>query len=316
MSKLVRKLSLAVLVALGSVGLVFAMGSTKTVDNAKTATVEIDTAVGKAKVPVNPQKVVVLDVGVLDNLNLLGVNDKVGMVPEFRVVRDLDIDLSNKKPAGTLFEPDYEAIAKYKPDLIIVATRSAKKLGDLSKIATTIDMSLDNDNFISSAKDRVLAYGKIFNKEDQAKKVIAKLDAKLAEAKQATKGKGNGLLIMVNGNKLAATGTGGRFGWLYTDLGIPVAVENISTDRHGQPISFEFIKEKNPQWLLIFDRFVAIGKEGPRATDTFDNAIMKDTTAWKNQQVVYIDQAAYIQPGGLTGIIRNTDAVIAAFNKK
>lgn len=315
MSKLVRKLGLALLVSLSSISLVFAMGSTKTVDG-KAANIEVQTATGKASVPANPQKVVVLDVGVIDNLNLLGVNDKVGMVVDFKYIRDLDIDLSNKQLAGTLFEPDYEAIAKYKPDLIIVATRSARKAGELSKIAPTIDMSVDNNNFIPSLKDRLKAYGTIFNKPAEAKALADKLQAKLDEAKKATKGKGTGLLVMVNGNKLAASGASGRFGWLHSDLGIELAVENISTDRHGQPISFEFIKEKNPDWLLIFDRFAAIGKEGPRATDTFENAIMKDTTAWKNKQYVYIDQSAYIQPGGLTGMMRNADAVIKAFNAK
>lgn len=277
------------------------------------ATIKVETARGKATVPLNPQKVVVLDVGVLDNLVLLGVIDKVGVIPQRKYLKNLKANFSNKIEGGTLFEPDFEAIAKYNPDLIIVAVRSAKQLDALSKIAPTIDMSTDNDNFIKTAKDRVIAFGEIFNKKRQAANLIKDLDKKVAMAKRTTRGKGKALLIMVNGNKLAASGAGGRFGWLHKDLGIGLAVEGVSTDRHGQPISVEFIKQHNPDWLLVFDRLAAIGRKGPKASDVLNNAIVKDTKAWKNKNIYHIDFALYLEVGGLTGINKTIDGVIEAF---
>lgn len=282
---------------------------------AHAANIEVDTAVGKASVPLNPQKVVVLDVGVLDNANQLGVADKIGVVPQFKYIKGIEFNTQNKQEGGTLFEPAFETIAKYQPDLIIVSTRSAKQRVPLSKIAPTIDLSIDTNDYMGSVKTQLTTLGAIFDKQPQAKALIDELDQKIAAGKEAIHAKGNALLVMVNGNKLSTTGENSRFGWLYKYLHIRPAVSNLVQDQHGQPISFEFIKQHDPNWLLVFDRFAAIGKEGKPAAQVLDNAIMRDTKAWKNQNVVYLDPSIYLQVGGLTGIHKNIDLVIDAVRR-
>lgn len=278
--------------------------------------IEIDTAIGKATVPLNPQKVVVLDVGVLDNANHLGVADKIGVVPKFKYLKGINFDDKNKQEGGTLFEPAFETIAKYKPDLIIVATRSAKQREPLSKIAPTIDLTIDNNDYMGSVKKQIATLGDIFDKSVAATSLINQLDKKLADTKAAVKDKGNALFVLVNGNKLSTSGENSRFGWLYKYLGISPVVKDLTKDPHGQPISFEFIKQHDPDYLLVFDRFAAIGKEGKSAHDVLDNAVVKDTKAWKNKNVAYLDPSIYLQVGGLTGIYKNIDLVTDVMNHK
>lgn len=278
--------------------------------------VRVQTAVGEVDVPLKPKKVVVLDVGVLDNANHLGAADAIGMVPQFKYIKNIDFDTKNRQEGGTLFEPNFEAIAKYKPDLIIVATRSAKQREPLSKIAPTIDLTIDENNYMPSVKKQLSTLGAIFDKKAEAKQAIAQLEQKIAEAQKIVHAKGTGMLILVNDNKLSTTSEHSRFGWLYKYLHIKPAVPNLTKDVHGQPISFEFIKQHNPDWLLVFDRFAAIGKQGKAAKEVLDNALVHDTTAWKKQQIIYLDPAIYLQVGGLTGIYKNIDLVINAYQHK
>ena len=64
------------------------------------------------------------------------------------------------------------------------------------------------------------------------------------------------------------------------------------------PVSFEYVKEKNPDWLFVLDRGAAIGEEGQAAKDVLNNPLIAETTAWKKGQVVYLDSGTYLAAGG------------------
>ena len=67
---------------------------------------------------------------------------------------------------------------------------------------------------------------------------------------------------------------------------------------HGMPVSFEYLKEKNPDWLFVLDRSAAIGEEGQAAKDVLNNPLVAETIAWKKGQVVYLDSGTYLAAGG------------------
>src|SRR5690606_27830152 len=104
------------------------------------ATVEIRHAAGTTEVPANPKKVVVFDLAAFDILATLGV--EVAGVPSSRLPPHL-ARFEDKRylRAGTLFEPDFEAINAVGPDLIIVAGRSQSKYQELSQLAPTLDLT-------------------------------------------------------------------------------------------------------------------------------------------------------------------------------
>lgn len=165
------------------------------------------------------------------------------------------------------------------PDLIIVAARSAAQYEALSKIAPTIDLTIDPDNFLKGAEENARKLGVIFDKEDAADALIEKLEKSAAALRETAKDAGKGLIILTNGGKVSAYGPGSRFGWLHDDLGVLPAVEDVEAATHGEAVSFEFILKTNPDWLFVVDRDSAVGSDGQSARQTLDNELVAATTA-------------------------------------
>ena len=112
------------------------------------ASLTVKTTRGDAKVPQNPERIAVYDLGMLDTLNKLGV--KTGLSVDTNRLPYLDEYFKSTKPAGTLFEPDYEALNAYKPQLIIIGSRAAKAFDKLNEIAPTIEMTAETANLKES----------------------------------------------------------------------------------------------------------------------------------------------------------------------
>ncbi|EPX87813.1 ABC-type enterochelin transport system, periplasmic component [Rubellimicrobium thermophilum DSM 16684] len=274
--------------------------------------VTITTARGEVTLPANPATLAVMDIAAIDTLAALGVVPQG--VPDKLYVPYLADRAGEATVIGTLFEPDLEALAGLDPDLIIAGGRSASQVEALSQVAPTIDMTIWED-VVGQGRDRIAAYGTLFGKEEQAAQLIAALDAKLAETAAAVAGKGNALILQTNGPKISAYGAGSRFGWIHTALGLPEAHENLNPETHGDSVSFEFIAEVNPDWLIVIDRAAAIG-EPASAADTLDNPLVAGTTAGQKGQIVYLSPAPiYIAGGGYTSMMTTLDELLAAFSR-
>ncbi|MEW2530298.1 iron-siderophore ABC transporter substrate-binding protein [Streptomyces sp. NPDC047071] len=98
-------------------------------------------ALGRTELKQRPQRVVVLDVGELDNVVSLGVKP-VGYAPtegDDGVPGYLKKRAGSPQDVGTINSLNLEAIAKLKPDLILGSElRAAKLYPQLSKIAPTV----------------------------------------------------------------------------------------------------------------------------------------------------------------------------------
>ena len=278
--------------------------------------VKVQTARGEAVVPQNPERVAVYDLGAVDTLSKLGV--KIGASVDSQNLAYLDAPLKDAVKAGTLFEPNYEALNAYNPQLIVIGSRMAKdKVSDeLAKLAPTIDMTAQTDNMKESAKARIDAYGRIFGKQAEADALKAEIDKTFADAKAAAQGKGKGLVILVNAGKLSAFGPDSRLGgWIHRDIGVPAVDEAIKEGSHGQPVSFEYIKEKNPDWLFVLDRSAAIGEEGQAAREVLNNPLVAQSTAWKKGQVVYLPPETYLAAGGAQELLNAGNLLKDAFSQ-
>lgn len=270
---------------------------------------------GETAVPQNPQKILTFDLATLDNLDRLGV--KVSGVPGGNRPAYLSKYAADDfAKIGTLFEPDYEAVNAAEPNLIIVGGRSAAKLPELAKIAPTIDLTIDAKNYIANVKANVETLGRIFEKDNEARAEVEKLDASITAVNEKAAKNGKGLLILTSGGKMSAYGPGSRFGILHSDFGITPAKPDLSIGNHGQPVSSEFILETNPDWLFVIDRDAAVGREGNSAKQVLDNDLVRQTTAWKKNQIVYLDPVNwYLVGGGLSGLHETIDQLSAAFDK-
>ena len=274
--------------------------------------VRIDTARGSEDVPQSPETVVVFDLAAVDTLGALDI--PIAGRPDILGTDYLEASAGAVPVVGTLFEPDFEAVNAMSPDLVIVGGRSATQYDALSDIAPVLDMTIPGEALIETGLDRIDAYGTIFDKTEEAAALRDRLEAKIETARAAIEGQGTGLMVLTNGPKISAYGAGTRFGWVHDTLGLPQAVETEGEGRHGQPVSYEFIAEANPDWLLVIDRAAAIGEEGARASATLDNPLVARTTAWSEGQVIYLDAAdAYLVGGGARAMERTLDSLIEAF---
>jgi len=205
-------------------------------------------------------------------------------------------------------------VAALEPDLIIVGGRSQAKYGDLAAIAPTVDLSVDNNRYLDSVADNVRILGEIFDKKNQAEQKIAQLTQDVAQLKELASDKGRGLLILTTGGKMSAYGAGSRFGILHSDFGVVAAASDLSVGTHGEPISFEFILETNPDWLFVIDRDAAIGRSTGAAQQLLDNPVVSKTLAAEKKQIVYLNpQNWYLIGGGLSGLHQTIDQIRAAY---
>ncbi|WP_287095675.1 ABC transporter substrate-binding protein, partial [Mesorhizobium sp.] len=185
-----------------------------------------------------------------------------------------------------------------------------------SRIAQSIDMTMEGDDLFAQAKQRLMAYGALVGKPAEAAALAAELDAALSSTRAAVKGKGTALILMTSGPKVTAYGKTSRFGWLHSALQLTPTVEDVEAATHGEAISFEFLRDANPDWLIVLDRGAAIGSGEQNARATLDNELAAETTAWKKGQVVYMPAADfYIAAGGVQSTMRVLEAIRDAFSQ-
>lgn len=275
--------------------------------------ISVETAQGAVPVPQAPDQVVVFDLSAVDTLMALGVS--IDGLPAPIYLPYLEPAAKAATPVGTLFEPDFEALARMAPDLIVVGGRSAGQLAPLSRIAPTVDMSIWGTDHLDQVLARLTAYGAIFDKGAEADALADELADRIAQARRVAAGKGDGLILLTNGGKMSAYGADSRFGWLHRTLDLPEAYPGLAAETHGQAVSFEFLAEVNPDWLLVIDRGAAIGQSGEAAAATLDNRLVAGTTAAQKGQIVYLNAGpVYIAGGGVQSMMGTLDALIAAFS--
>lgn len=292
--------------------LVFVPGLVLVPGLALAATVTVETAVGPVAVDPDPATVVALDLAAIDTLTALGV--PLAGVPDIAPPAYLADVMATVPTVGTLFEPDYEALAAMAPDLIVAGGRSQTVVEPLSDIAPTIDMTIWGDDLIGQARARATAYGTLFARDDAAAALNAALDAGIADARAAVADRGDALILLTNGGKVAAYGDDSRFGWLHTALDLPETYPDLDAETHGEAVSFEFIAEVDPDWIIVVDRGAAIGEAGEAAAATLDNPLVAGTTAGKAGQIVYLDSAPlYLAGGGIRSLMGTLDEVARAF---
>jgi iron complex transport system substrate-binding protein len=275
---------------------------------------EIQTAAGSQEIAEKPNRIAVFDIAAIDTLDALGV--KIDGVPNNLYIDALKQKLGSTEQVGTLFEPDLEALNALAPELIIVGGRSSTQIEQTSRVAPSIDMTIWGDDLIDQARQRILDYGKLFEIEEKTQSLVSEFDAKIEETKSAANGKGNALIVMTNGPKISVYGPNSRFGWVHTTLDIPAADPQIDAGEHGDAVSFEFIAEIDPDWLIVVDRAAAIGSNEQNAKATLDNELIRNTKAWQSGQVIYVPSSnVYIAAGGARSTMAVFDALAEGFSK-
>jgi len=276
----------------------------------KPATITVEHAQGTtADVPVNPETVFTFDLGVLDTMDALGVEpDGVPKATYPAALQKYSEERFTK--IGSMKEPDFEAISAGAPDLIIISGRTAGAYEELSKIAPTIDLTLDTAEPMASFKSQTATLGKIFGKEALVTDKLAAIDSTIGETRAKAADAGRGLIVLTSGGELTAYGAGSRFGIIHDVLGVTAAADIKADAAHGEAVSFEFIKETNPDVLYVVNRDSATGSDATASNAVLDNDLVQSTNAGKNGKIVGLDPAGWYLVGyGLNNIQAMIEAV-------
>ncbi|AQP45167.1 siderophore ABC transporter substrate-binding protein [Tessaracoccus flavus] len=260
------------------------------------------------------QTIVALDLGALDTLNALGVADRVVGIPEVAAMPEALADFSDVETVGTMQEPNLEKIAELNPDLVIAGFRSAKLTPELAKNFNVIDVTYGSDeSFYDGVAYASTLIGQAVGLEDETDEQLAELRETIDDAKAKVNPEHKALIVMTTGGKAGAHGAESRYGVVHKDLGIKPALDNIKTESHGDPISFEAIQQANPDLLIVVDRDAAVGQEGAAAEQVLDNELVASTNAWKNDQVVYLDGGRwYLMIHGLDNSVEMINEIAEA----
>lgn len=262
---------------------------------------------GEVEVPVNSKNVVVLDYGSLDIMSKLGVEPVAlpkSSLPEYlsQYKDEKYIDLGGVK------EFDLEKVNAAEPDLIIIEARQESYYEGLKKIAPVLYLgTVDNDIF-ASTENNAKILGQIFEKEDGINEELEALNKRVEAVKaKVEENNSTALMAMFNEGSLSAYGIGSRYDMVYSKFGFKVVDESIEASKHGQGISFEYIKEKNPDYLFVLDRGAITGAQAS-VKETMENELIKTTKAYEDGHIVYVNpQAWYVGGSGLMAI----DAIIS-----
>lgn len=247
--------------------------------SAEQTTVQITDANGeKAELKKNPKRVVVFDYGVADILKNLGVDAVVGL-PKNGKMPEILSNYSDDKytNVGSLKETDFEAVESLNPDLIIIGGRQAEDIDSFKEIAPTVNLAVDGQDYMNSFKTVVTDLGNLFDKQDEAKKAIDEIEAKIAKVNKTVTEKGlTASVVMANEGSISAFSAKSRYGLIYNGLGFTEADKNIDDSTHGQQVSFEYFLENKSDYVFVVDRGAVTGK-GEAASKLFDNEVMNKT---------------------------------------
>ncbi|WP_208589005.1 siderophore ABC transporter substrate-binding protein [Gracilibacillus suaedae] len=248
-----------------------------------------------------PENIVVFDYGFLDTLDALGVEGIVGVANGNTLPSHLeDYASDDYTNIGSLKEPLLEDIAALEPDVIFISGRQSAFYDQLKEITpNVVFIGTQQDDYWNTFLESVDIAAKIFNKEAEAEEYLSKFDSALEEIESLAGNYETSLVTMYNEGSLSGFASNSRFGYIYDVYGFEPVTEDIESSSHGSNFGFEAILEFDPEVLFVIDRTAAINGESNIDAD-MENDIIKQTTAYENEQIIYLDGALwYLSGGGL-----------------
>jgi len=253
--------------------------------------VTIKSSLDEVKLSKVPEKIVTFDLGAADTIRALGFEKNIVGMPTKTVPTYLKDLAGNVNNVGSMVEPDLEAIAALEPDLIIASPRTQKFVDKFKEIAPTVLFQVSKDDYWASTKTNIESLASAFGETgtQKAKEELANLDKSIQEV--ATKNESSdkkALAILLNEGKMAAFGAQSRFSFLYQTLKFKPTDTQFEDSRHGQEVSFESVKEINPDILFVINRTLAIGGDNSSNDGVLENALIAETPAAKNDKIIQL----------------------------
>lgn len=308
-----KKILIAIIILLvGVFAYMFMKSSNEKTTHVETVT--ITHSLGVTNVPKNPQRVVVFDYGILDMLDIIGAN-VVGLPKDLVPAHLSKYTGEQYVGVGSLKEPNIEKIYELKPDLIIIAGRQRNFYEQLSKVAPTIFVETSSTDYMKGLKDNIGMLTQLFPNSEQLTTKLDEIEKRAEKIKNEVEAKGyNAMILLSNNGRLSTFGEKSRFSIVFDYLGFKTTGE-LPTGTHGNKVTFEYLLEKNPDYIFIVDKSAVVGAD-ILANKSFDNPIVKSTKAAQNGNIVFLDSVVwYTASGGVVSTEIMLDEIEKSINK-
>ncbi|MEL7084769.1 MAG: iron-siderophore ABC transporter substrate-binding protein [Cyanobacteria bacterium J06597_1] len=304
-----RSLSTALL-ALATILLLAGCGSSdiQVIDDGETAptattsssTRVIQHAFGRSDVPLQPQRVILLNPVVdLDNLLALGIvpvgvagftADRGYSVPPYLSDRTAEIQLT-----GNIVQPNLEQIVNLNPDLIISTDAQGELYPQLSQIAPTVALPTRRSDTLRS---RLLALADVVNRREQAEQAIADYEAKLVDFRNTVGERLNTTevsFIRVRSDGIFLYIKSSIIGRIFEEAGVQrPASQDVSRLLPRIPISLETLERADGDIIFIWGDFTsdAAARERLQA-----NPLWQQLNAVRSDQAHVVTETYWFFPG-------------------
>ena len=246
-----------------------------------------------------PKRIVILDNlygEILDPLDITPVGATTGQADSQELSTLFKKQYKDAKvvSVGWQGNPDLDKIAELKPDLILMTGEQEDLYDELSEIAPTVGYQINTDENWDY-HETSLKVAEIFDKRDEMKKDLDRLDAREAVFAENVKAKfGNQKLmyLRVTDNDIRYYAYG-HFGYLYDTYHFNRA-ETFNPDDMFQVIDPDKLKDINPDLLIV----------QADSQELLDNKL-KNTPVWtslkavQNNKVIYADYSTYMLGFGI-----------------
>ena len=246
-----------------------------------------------------PKRIVILDNlygEILDPLDITPVGATTGQADsqEFSTLFKKQYKDAKVVSVGWQGNPDLDKIAELKPDLILMTGEQEDLYDKLSEIAPTVGYQINTDENWDY-HETSLKVAEIFDKRDEMKKDLDRLDAReavFAENVKAKFGDQKLMYLRVTDNDIRYYAYG-HFGYLYDTYHFNRA-ETFNPDDMFQVIDPDKLKDINPDLLIV----------QADSQELLDNKL-KNTPVWtslkavQNNKVIYADYSTYMLGFGI-----------------
>ena len=246
-----------------------------------------------------PKRIVILDNlygEILDPLDITPVGATTGQADsqEFSTLFKKQYKDAKVVSVGWQGNPDLDKIAELKPDLILMTGEQEDLYDELSEIAPTVGYQINTDENWDY-HETSLKVAEIFDKRDEMKKDLDRVDAREAVFAENVKAKfGNQKLmyLRVTDNDIRYYAYG-HFGYLYDTYHFNRA-ETFNPDDMFQVIDPDKLKDINPDLLIV-----QADSQELLDNKLKNNPVWSSLKAVQNNKVIYADYSTYMLGFGI-----------------
>ena len=254
---------------------------------------------GTTKLKKVPKRIVILDNlygEILNPLDITPVGATTGQADsqEFSTLFKKQYKDAKVVSVGWQGNPDLDKIAELKPDLILMTGEQEDLYEELSEIAPTVGYQINTDENWDY-HETSLKVAEIFDKRDEMKKDLDRVDAREAVFAENVKAKfGNQKLmyLRVTDNDIRYYAYG-HFGYLYDTYHFNRA-ETFSPDDMFQVIDPDKLKDINPDLLIV-----QADSQELLDNKLKNNPVWSSLKAVQNNKVIYADYSTYMLGFGI-----------------